>query len=66
LDLTGTKVTDAGMKNLGELTQLRILRIYGTKVSDAGVKTLRNRLPNCEIEWNPPTDGERQSRATPD
>jgi hypothetical protein len=40
LYLTGTKVTDAGMKNVGKMTSLDTLCLYRTSVSDTALKEL--------------------------
>ena len=40
LDLSGTKVSDAGLQHLRGLTNLLDLNLSGTKVSDAGVRDL--------------------------
>jgi hypothetical protein len=41
VDLNGTKVTDAGLKHLKELKELRSLDLSGTQVRDAGLKELK-------------------------
>jgi uncharacterized protein (TIGR03067 family) len=40
LDLGGTGVSDAGMKDVAKLKQLRVLWLAGTKVTDDGLKEL--------------------------
>jgi hypothetical protein len=64
LNLAGTKVTDAGLEHIRGLTQLEDLHLAGTQVTDEGVKKLQQALPNCQIDWNPPTATE-QRRETP-
>jgi len=49
VDLRGTKVTDAGLVHLKELTNLHTLYLINTKVTDEGVKKLQTALPNCNI-----------------
>ena len=49
LDLRETVVTDAGLRCLSGLANLRELRL-GSKVSDDGIKNLKKDLPNCKIE----------------
>ena len=49
LDLAGTQVTDAGLKELAGLKILHALYLGGTRVTDAGLKELRKALPGCEI-----------------
>jgi len=66
LNLDYTHVTDAGLEHLKGLSQLKELYLGQTKVTDAGVKKLQQALPNCKIEWDPPTKDERQSPAAPD
>ena len=42
LDLSGTKMTDAGLRQLASLKKLRVLKLAGNKgVTDAGAKELR-------------------------
>jgi hypothetical protein len=46
----GTNVTDTGLLNLQELTQLQHLSLQGSpKVTDAGVRELKKALPHCNI-----------------
>jgi Leucine-rich repeat (LRR) protein len=42
LNLAGTKVTDAGLKELKALKNLETLNLDATKVTDAGVKKLKD------------------------
>ena len=49
LDISRTKVTDAGLEHLKGLIQLKRLNLWGTKVTDAGVSELKKALPNVEI-----------------
>jgi hypothetical protein len=55
LDLRDTKITDAGLKSLKGLTNLRSLSLQGTRVTAAGAKELQQALRKCKIEWEPPT-----------
>jgi poly(3-hydroxybutyrate) depolymerase len=48
LDLHGTSLTDAGLKEVATLKQLRALHLGNTKVTDAGLKTLAG-LEHLEI-----------------
>jgi hypothetical protein len=50
VELSGTKVTDAGLEHLKGLTQLQQLHLDGTKITDAGVKKLKQALPHCHID----------------
>jgi len=45
----GIKVTDAGLKNLAALGQLRTLHVARTSVTPAGVTELKKSLPFCTI-----------------
>ena len=42
LDITGSKVTDAGLEHVKGLTNLRFLSLYGTQVTDAGLEHLKS------------------------
>ena len=53
LELTDTKVTDAGLTHLKELNNLEMLDLIGTQVTDEGVKQLQQALPNCRILSSP-------------
>ena len=55
LELSVSKITDAGLVHLKGLTKLNYLRIYGTKVTDAGVRKLQAPLPKCKIVRLPGT-----------
>ena len=43
-------ITEAGLRHLGGLKQLRKLKLLGVGISDEGVTTLQQALPNCRIE----------------
>ena len=49
LDLTSTKVTDAGLVHLRGMTRLQELNLVGTQVTDAGVADLQKALPKVLI-----------------
>jgi hypothetical protein len=49
LFLDRTPVTDAGVKELTALKQLKILGLCESKVTEAGAKNLRTSLPECRI-----------------
>ena len=49
LNLSGTQVSDAGLKELAGLTELNTLDLTGTKGTDAGVQELKKALPKVEI-----------------
>ena len=42
LELSETKVTDTGLKELAALKELRSLQLYGTLVTNAGLKELHD------------------------
>ncbi len=50
LDLTYTKLTDAGLAHLKGLTKLEELWLKFTKVTEADVKSFPQALPSCSIE----------------
>jgi hypothetical protein len=41
VDLTGTKITDAGLENLKSLSQLQSLVLWATKVTDSGLESVK-------------------------
>jgi hypothetical protein len=43
------RLTDAGLKHLDELTNLKTLGVGGGWASEAAVHDLREALPNCTI-----------------
>jgi|GEM_PF-2408056 len=49
IDLAGTKVTDAGLKELAFLTNLELLDLSNTQVTDAGIEELQKAMPKCNI-----------------
>jgi hypothetical protein len=49
LDLSYTRITDAGLEHLRGLTNLALLNLRDTQVTDGGVKKLEEALPNCKI-----------------
>jgi hypothetical protein len=53
LDLWGAPVDDSTLNTLSRFRNLTKLRFHGTKVSRDGIKTLRNLLPNCQIDAKP-------------
>jgi hypothetical protein len=52
LGLLYPKITDAGLKEVAKLQQLRRLTMYGTKVTKVGVAELQKALPKCKITHN--------------
>ena len=55
LDLHHTEITDDGLRHLQRLTNLRSLDIRDTQVTPEGVQTLQAALPNCKIDYSPPS-----------
>jgi hypothetical protein len=51
-DLSGTRVTDAGLMELVVLPRLKSVTITGTQTTEAGVRRFRKALPNCAVEGN--------------
>lgn len=49
LDISGSKVTDAGLDRLATLSSLRELNVSGTGVTDSGVQLFSKRLPDCRV-----------------
>ncbi len=49
LNLSGTDITDAGLKHLAQLRNLNFLHLEETTVSDKAVLELRRQLPGCKI-----------------
>jgi Leucine-rich repeat (LRR) protein len=50
LRLAHTQITDAGLDALARLTWLRHLDLNHTDISNQGAATLRQRLPNTQID----------------
>jgi len=51
LELSNTKVSDAGLEHLKGLSNLEFLYLTDTKVTANGAKKLQTALPKCEINW---------------
>ena len=47
--LSGTRITDAGLKDLKELKGLKRLHLMQTHITDASLKDLKQALPTTEI-----------------
>jgi len=47
-------VTDAGLKHLAALKELRILRLFDTHVTDSGVAALQKQLPEVDVKRSSP------------
>jgi len=50
LDLTKTRVTDAGLKELLALKELKMLYMGGAKVTASGVAAFRMAMPGCNVD----------------
>jgi hypothetical protein len=50
IDAGGADMTDAGLKHLHAMTQLRRLQLSAGQITDQGVKDLQEALPQCKIE----------------
>ena len=58
-------VTDAGLQHLMRLTSLESLDLYDTQVTPEGVERLKRALPECKIDYQPPTrSGEENGDGT--
>ncbi|MBI3209113.1 MAG: hypothetical protein HYZ37_09475 [Candidatus Solibacter usitatus] len=49
LDLSGTKVSDAGLRKLAKQKSLRMLYVSGSRVTANGVAELLHTLPACKV-----------------
>lgn len=49
IDLSGSEVTDKGLRRLADFRSLRRIDVRNTKVTAQGVKELKKVLPDCEI-----------------
>ena len=47
LNLSGTQISDAGLKELAKLERLILLQLNYTKVTKAGIMELKKSLPKC-------------------
>jgi hypothetical protein len=54
LDIVAAPITDAGLKSLETLPQIRILYIHQTQATDAGLDALAKALPNSELRREMP------------
>jgi len=51
LNLSFTNVTDAGLKDLARLENLKSLELNATKVTFAGFRDIEKALPKCTIRY---------------
>jgi len=49
LGLSGTKITDAGLKEVAKMRRLEELYLITNQITKAGVAKLKKALPNCAI-----------------
>ncbi|MBN2579925.1 MAG: hypothetical protein JXB10_13130 [Pirellulales bacterium] len=54
LDLTGAPVTDAGIKHITALKNLKFVNLTNTQVTKQGYQRLQQALPEACISWMPP------------
>ena len=47
--IDNTAVSDAGVRHLKALTQLKVLPIYNTRITDAGTSEILNALPGVSF-----------------
>ena len=52
IELSGPKVTDAGLVHLKGLANLLVLYLHSTKATQAGIEKLQKALPNCKMRWD--------------
>jgi hypothetical protein len=45
--LSGTRVSDAGLRHLNKIRSLRSVELEGTRVTSGGVSALSKALPDC-------------------
>jgi uncharacterized protein (TIGR03067 family) len=50
LDLSKSKITDAGLEHLKGLTSLKRLKLRGTGITDGGIASLKKALPKLKVE----------------
>jgi hypothetical protein len=53
LDLSGYRITDAGLRALYGLKNLKTLNISGTQVTEVGIRELQSHLPGAEVYFVP-------------
>ena len=51
LHLSGTAVTDAGLRQLSDLKHLKVLRVGGTAVTQEAVAQFQEGCPGCTVAW---------------
>jgi len=49
LNLTGAKLTDAGLERLRVLKKLKTLQLVRTRVSEDGLREFQKSVPGCEV-----------------
>ena len=52
LSLAGNPITDAGLPQLKQLSNLTSLDLRQTKITPAGVQSLKSTLPKCNIQYS--------------
>ena len=50
LNLSGTQITDEGLKEVAKLQKLVLLYLIGTKIKAESISELKKALPNCQID----------------
>ncbi len=50
INLASTKITDAGLEHIHELSSLRFLKLTNTSVSKPAIEALKKRFPNLNVE----------------
>ena len=49
LNLYGTEITDAGLKNLASIKSLKQVTLFMTKATPAGAKALTDAIPGVQV-----------------
>lgn len=53
LDLTRTRISDAGLMGFVRLKRLKKLLLLCTPTSAEGIEDLQSRMKSCDIRWEP-------------
>jgi len=66
IDTRHSRLTDTEVEHVITLNPQEPLLLGSTQLTEDGLNRLRQALSNRKIEWEPPTQDERQSPAAPD
>ncbi len=59
LNLNGLRITDAGLRKLHSLKNLKLLSAYVTDITPEGIEEFKTAVPGCEVRWGNRQDGEK-------